>query len=185
MKVIRAAVSDADPGARRAARLLYWVMHNIPSLQSTMKGVFNDMDAATQRHIRTEATSENAELADLFFIQENPHIMQEMKQTSIAPSAARTAAPTAAQSIAAAAAEEERKGEKSQAVAAAVVYEETSISEFDGMLEEDDDVLAESTLRRSGFNRCATSSITNSTSTTMLKPSRRLSLSSGPVRVQR
>lgn len=185
-------MTDAEAATRKVARQLYWVLHNCPPLQTHLRGVFNDLDPATQRHIQAEATvADNAELNDLFRIQRSPGLVQLERRRAVAEGAAAAVAATASAVSGLPAAQTSktsapmpekslaRKAETfliSQATIAPISAD--SISEFDSMLGEED--FQGFTIGRRASTAAAIGGVVSSTAS---KPSRRLSLSAGPVRV--
>jgi hypothetical protein len=95
-QVVRVAVTDADAGARKTARQLYWVLHSAPSLHAHMKALFNDLDGAVQRYITAEAAADSPEMVDLFSILQHPGCLLEhvRRSVSVADAAAMVAEAT-------------------------------------------------------------------------------------------
>jgi hypothetical protein len=95
-QVVRVALGDADAGARKVARQLYWVLHNSPTLQSHMRSLYSDLEAPTQKHIQNEAALDNAELNDLLHIQQDPACLLKYVHAAVAAAAPEPPAEAAA-----------------------------------------------------------------------------------------
>jgi hypothetical protein len=54
-QALKAGVNDADQGSRKSARYMYWVMACRPQWKSAMEIFLSDLEAAQQKHIKTES----------------------------------------------------------------------------------------------------------------------------------
>jgi hypothetical protein len=189
-QVVRVASGDADAGARKVARQLYWVLHNSPSLQGHMRGLYNDLEGPTQKHIQNEAALDNAELNDLLHIQQDPACLLKYVHAAAAqePPAQAAAAASAAVQVVPLVSEQIRQAEVAPAPPATrtmtstapppapklPAQEASGPSGWEG-LDEDDALL--------GAVGLAKAPSAAGLSATTVKPSRRMSLGAGPVRV--
>lgn len=179
-QVLRVTLSDADAGARKAARTAYWVLHHYPSLQAQVRAVGSDLDAAVVRHLHTESGSDNADLSTLLsIVQRGPSAVKSFAQPSVAedrPSVGPVATENEVTSpIAAVAPVTSSSPAFSQSATphpfvAQAIDADAPISELDGL---DDEMPAMVTGLRASTAPLATVS----------KAARRTSLSAGPVRL--
>ena len=72
-QALRQGLSDADPNVRRNARQLYWLLHQCKSIviQSTLKVLVSEIDAATLRHLNQECSTSSLDRQDLLAIQKH------------------------------------------------------------------------------------------------------------------
>lgn len=177
--MVRVAVADADSGARKTARQLYWVLHNAPALQSHMKVVFADLELPIQRHITAEATTDSPEMSDLFLIVQNPACLLDYARNACAGTSKEEgceedkecSAPLKVQSDAKPArAASAKPAARSQAAHSAV---RSSNDTLGSQISEQDSSARDEI--------CANSSV--GVASTAMKSSRRLSLTAGPVRL--
>jgi hypothetical protein len=197
-QVVRSAVTDAEGATRKTARQLYWVLHNTPALQVHMRGVFKDLDVATQRHIQTEASADSPELNDLLRIQRDPSVvsvqtrraetqdaredevkLQEVKPRR-APSVGRGGAQgsTSSEMSSLALSTSAAVNDASEARTVQPPKPPAAVSDSS----EWDAVLGDEAIHGFHSGRRASTALDGSAATA-LKPSRRMSLSAGPIRV--
>ncbi len=77
-QVIRSGLVDADGGARKIARLLYLVLHSRVALQGLMDAFFGELEASAQRHISNEQQVPSIELLDLLRLSRDPSCVGEL-----------------------------------------------------------------------------------------------------------
>ena len=198
---MRTAIADSDAGARKTARQLFWVLHDIsPTMQGQMKAMLHDLDPASQRYIQAEAVANTAELNDLLSIRQNPACLMEHAQritTSELPAHhkegivhANVQKEREMHSILMPPARTRMIESTCAAVSASVPpvpaqqqeHEEEMISEFDCLMQEEEaDRTGALTDRRASTSSAP--SWNPAVTGTALKSSRRLSLTAGPQRI--
>ena len=199
---MRTAIADSDAGARKTARQLFWVLHDIsPTMQGQMKTMLHDLDPASQRYIQAEAVANTAELNDLLSIRQNPACLMEHAQRI---TTSELTAPYK-EGIVRADVQKERemhsipmppaRTRMIESTCAAVSvsvppvpaqhqqeHEEEMISEFDCLMQEEEaDRTGALTDRRASTSSAP--SWNPAVTGTALKSSRRLSLTAGPQRI--
>lgn len=71
-QTLRTGVSDADAGARKTARHLFWVLRCRPQWQHTMDLYLQELDPISQKHIHAEVQTLSPELVELLDLLKNP-----------------------------------------------------------------------------------------------------------------
>lgn len=81
---VRSGLADADPGARKAARIVLLVLQSRDPLQVAMDALLAGLEPAQQRHVATELQTPSAELSDLLALSRSPlSISAEFRSTNI------------------------------------------------------------------------------------------------------
>jgi hypothetical protein len=197
-QVVRSAVTDAEGATRKTARQLYWVLHSSPALQSHMRGVFKDLDVATQRHIQTEASADSPELNDLLRIQRDPSVVSVQTRRAEAQDARedevklQEVKPRQAPSVGRGGAQGSTSSEmSSRALSTSAAVNDASEARTvqppkpPAAVSDSSEwgaVLGDEAIHGFNSGRRASTALDGSAATA-LKPSRRMSLSAGPIRV--
>eukprot|EP01034_Spumella_vulgaris_P026937 gene26937-33588_t len=75
--VIRSGLTDADPGARKMSIVVFLTLHSRIQLQGLMEVFMEELEPAQQKHIHSELAIPSAEYSDLLKLSKNPQWLLE------------------------------------------------------------------------------------------------------------
>ena len=83
-QTMRTSFSDADPGARKTARHLFWVLRGRPLWQATMDVYLAELDPTSQKHIQAELHHPAPELLEVLELLARPVTSSDIDPVQVA-----------------------------------------------------------------------------------------------------